>query len=167
MEQEIKNIDKALKKITSDFIGQQNNKTTKEALNSLVSGSLSNLQDKNILSGFNINYCETKHNRKNFFGKISDWVRWKSPLHRFFYKPKYVEINVVDIFQRLWDDGRLDVSEKEFDKMCDMFAGIKTWEERYPQSPYTIMDVSVNITPTKPLEYVKMDVVLNDGEVNA
>lgn len=161
------NIDKALKKLTSDFIGQQNNETTKEALNSLVSNSLSNLQDKNILSGFNINYSETRHNRKKFFGKVLDWVKWKSPLYRFFYKPEYVEIEVVDIFQRLWEYGSLDINEEEFDKMYSMFAGIKTWEERYPENPYTIMDVSVNIMPIKPIEYVKMDVVLNDGEVNA
>ncbi len=153
-------IEKVIKKATSGFIGQQNNETTKKILRSLISDSLSKLLDKNILKSYYINYSETRHNRKKFFGKVLDWVKWKSPLYRFFYKPKYVEIEIVDIFHRFWDNGSLDISEEEFDKICGTFAGIKTWEERYPQNPYVIMDISINIIPSKPVEYVKTDIIL-------
>lgn len=152
-------VQKALKENLKNTIGQDLDSLEDNIISS-VSRTLNTFIDSEVLSNAVLTSCDTRHNAKNIFGKITDWIKWKSPLHRFFYKPKYVQIEIVDIFHRLWDNGRLDISEEEFDAMCKEFSGVKTWEEKYPEDPYTNVDVSINIYPTKPVEFIKVDFVV-------
>lgn len=150
----------AIKKATSKVISQEPNNITKGRMRTIVADSLSMLKDQGVLKNFSIEHCELKHNKKKFFGRVLDWIKWKSPLRKYFYKPKYVKIEVTDIFQSFYEQGHLDIGKEDFNMICKWFYGVTTWKEVYPEDPYITVDIDVKIMPTAPIEFIKQEVTL-------
>lgn len=130
-----------------------------------VSEQLSSLYSAGVVDGFNIDCCDTRHNRKSVWGRFIDWIKWKSPLKRFFYKPVYVEANLADILYRRWEAGGMDsLDEDGIDDICGWVYGITVWEEKYPVDPYAVMDIKFSLKPVVPANYIKMDITLDEEE---
>jgi len=153
-----------LAKALASTIGQTKDNS---GMSKIIKSTLESLKEKGLLHSFEVEKVQTLHDSKNVYDKFLDWIKWYSPLKKFFYKPYYQQVYLSELLYIYREHGASfdDYSEDEFEDLISKVEGIKVWEQRYPENPYNIMRIKTNIIPTKPLNYVQIDFEIEDTKL--
>jgi len=148
----IETVQNSLSSALKRHIGEKTNTAfiEKSIESTLQSLPLQNYTTKNV---------STLHALKSVWGKIVDFVKWKTPLKRFFYKPFYRQKDLVEVLDMLWEHSSCfeEFSREEFECFKERLEGVKVWEEKYPEDPYSIVQVDVEFVPVKPVGFISVD----------
>lgn len=150
------------------FIGAFNNT---DKVREQADDLLSRLAEEGMIVSHSVDRATTLHASRNMWGRVLDWVRWKTPLKRWLVKPYWVEVGLSDILTELWETERFPAPPMEdqidrewFWAVVREVEGIKVWEKRWPNDPYTSVSVDMTIVPSKPLDFIKMEFTIGEDD---
>lgn len=119
---------------------------------------ISSITDKLPVKDCKVIKVETIHHSKKFWGRVGDWVKWKTPLRRVFYKPYFVELTVADLLRDYQEHSTLleSISDEDMEIILKPLENISIWEKRWPDNPYAVVTVDMHIVPHMPAKYINI-----------
>ncbi|MCK5605454.1 hypothetical protein KAR91_26415 [Candidatus Pacearchaeota archaeon] len=156
----------SINKSFSDGVSIKINKNVVGTIKSITTRTLKEMSDAGVIKSSEVLDVKTVHQRKSLLGKIGDFICWRTPYHRVYYKPFYVQIFLSDHLEHLFEyTGLFDGVDQEVkNEILEMCGNSEIWEERYPDNPYTIIVSDINFRPNFPIKLVNLKVDLEKLE---
>ena len=130
----------------------------------MVAAQLESLENVGLLKSAHVAEVATEHDRKNRWGRLKDWVCWKTPYRRRHYRPEWIQVPLVDVLERIREHGDPDTAKYITDELLENLHGTTVWERQWPTNPYEVMVFDLSIAPVVPLNYIKATFTIEDDK---
>lgn len=137
-------------------------KNTKENIRKAALRQLDGLAEQGIINQSRVDSVQTEHEKKGRWGRLKDWVTWKTRFKRWLVKPYWERVLLSEVLENIREHGDPRTAARITDELIEELRGVTVWEKRWPSNPYEVMVVDYSIAPVIPLNYIKMTVELED-----
>lgn len=118
------------------------------------------LKRAGVIQNYELERVETTHQSKGVAGRVADWLKWRTPLRRWFGRPVPTEIYLSTVLERIRDHADPDTAKLIKDSLLESLRGVKVVEMVRPPDPYEVLEVDVLVAPMVPIQYVSLEVTL-------